>query len=754
MRFDIAIADQPDSLHWRQTTVSREEFETWFDSPADEKECGNYVLGKLERTTRTDHGEDGRCTMFHRTRAALVHRCAITLDVDFPDSGFLDRVKAQGWDGLVHSSFKSMPEAPRYRLIVYTDRFMTPSEYTVIARYLMHELGHDNFDPSTWQPERYMYKPSAKDPDWYERHVLGGSPLTVDWTLLDAAVEGFEAVERESEAVEQPDVDWPPATARELEKAAYMLADATRGLRESVKPNGEPAAGRNEALYWWLLPLYSFVKSYCLEREDVDAKLWDDVQNAPGPDEFAEAEFNTTADSAWSTARAQRPEVVEADDVFTPIPLADALDIPVGNFIDPRDGLLAEALMRRVLKYVTCAVGELDERFYIYDHGVWQPGARQIGTVVSLSLGNAYRKSHLGTVLDKIKYEPSTPSIDCGPTPRWINCRNGLLDWRTGELFPHTPDVLSTTQVPVEWNPDADCPKFEQFLREVLPADCLEPMDGGPGFVWEMLGYFLYSGNPHHIAVLLRGKGRNGKGVFLRVLERLLGTQNVSSVTLHDLADNRFRAASLYGKIANIAGDLDPKWLANTATFKAITGGDSISAEHKYGAAFNFTPWAVPVYSANKVFGSADSSEGYFARWVVVPFPNSFLGREDRHLDARLGSRDELEGVLRRAAEALPVLMRRGRLPEPATVKAAKHEFVVGGDRIRAWIDEHYELDREAWTARADLFEDFAMVADFDAGKPMSRQEFYNRLEGIDGVYEAKRNGVRGFRGIRLQDGK
>ena len=58
-------------------------------------------------------------------------------------------------------------------------------------------------------------------------------------------------------------------------------------------------------------------------------------------------------------------------------------------------------------------------------------------------------------------------------------------------------------------------------------------------------------------------------------------------------------------------------------------GGDHIQGEHKYGAVFDFTPWAVPVYSANEAFGSADSSEGWWARWVVVPFPTSFLGRED-----------------------------------------------------------------------------------------------------------------------------
>ena len=104
------------------------------------------------------------------------------------------------------------------------------------------------------------------------------------------------------------------------------------------------------------------------------------------------------------------------------------------------------------------------------------------------------------------------------------------------------------------------------------------------GFIWELIGYTLYSGNPLHVAILLYGKGRNGKGTLIRVLKALLGDRNCSAVGLHELAENRFRAATLYGKLANLAGDLDSKWLENTAHFKTITGEDGIQGEHKYGA--------------------------------------------------------------------------------------------------------------------------------------------------------------------------
>jgi P4 family phage/plasmid primase-like protien len=222
------------------------------------------------------------------------------------------------------------------------------------------------------------------------------------------------------------------------------------------------------------------------------------------------------------------------------------------------------------------------KQFSVYREGRWERGGGEVpAEATTVLLHNRFRVSHLNNVVSVLRFRPGVRRIDGSPTPRWINVPNGLLDWRTRELHPHTPDVLSTVQLPVRWDPAADCPAFEQFLGEVLPADCLAPADGGPGFIWELLGYCLYSGNPHHVAVLLFGNGRNGKGALLRVLGRLAGARNTSSVPLHDLSENRFRAATLYGRLLNIAGDLDARWLANTATFKAITGGDTVQAEHK-----------------------------------------------------------------------------------------------------------------------------------------------------------------------------
>lgn len=411
-----------------------------------------------------------------------------------------------------------------------------------------------------------------------------------------------------------------------------------------------------------------------------------------------------------------------------------------------RQGLRALDLADEVMRSVVCGYGAKDKRFYTYGDGVWTAGSEPIKEELTKLLANRYRITYAGAVFDLIQFSPSTARISDSPLAELINVPNGMIKWETGDLLTHSPHYLSTVQLPVEYMPSAKCPLFEKFLREVLPADLIDS-----GFIWELIGYTLYSGNPLHIAVLLFGKGRNGKGTLIRVLKALLGEHNISTVSLHELTENKFRVATLYQKLANLAGDLDSKWLENTALFKKITGHDGIQGEYKYGASFEFDPWALPFYSANKAFGSPDSSEGWVARWIVVPFPNSFLGREDRSLESKLTSELELRGILAKSVAALPALMARGNFADLPSLAKAKAAFVLASDAVRAWIDEYCLLDAAAWTPRTDLYKAYRWSTGGDGGKQLGAREFYNRVEQVGGIVVTQRQGARGFAGVQVR---
>ncbi|WP_458246326.1 phage/plasmid primase, P4 family [Streptomyces sp. MAI_2237] len=402
---------------------------------------------------------------------------------------------------------------------------------------------------------------------------------------------------------------------------------------------------------------------------------------------------------------------------------------------------LAATLATDVLGIGPLAAG-IDSLMWTYRDGVWVPSKDVARHRAALLLGEDYRRSYAVNAEDIVRSR--IPDIECEPVPEVINFRNGLYYWQTDTLAPHTPDVLSTVQLSVDWDPTAGCPEFDAFLGQVLPADAIDMM-------WELIGYLMYSGNPLHKAVMLTGTGRNGKGTFLRVVEALLGKQNISSASLTDLVSNRFATASLFGKIANIAGDIDGTYLETTGVFKNITGLDSIRAEHKGRDGFEFTPWAVPVFSANKIPGSADTTVGYLSRWVIQHFPHNFEGREDRTLDQRLQTKAELAGVAAKAVPALRRLMARGDFELSPSAQAAREEFVRRVDQVRTWISECTAPDPDSRIPRTALYAVYKNWASRDGHGTLKATEFYDRLEAA-GVRPVIVRGTRSFAGIRVTD--
>jgi putative DNA primase/helicase len=418
---------------------------------------------------------------------------------------------------------------------------------------------------------------------------------------------------------------------------------------------------------------------------------------------------------------------------------------PTTQYFDRVDGLLAATLARDIVAVGPLAEG-IDDVMWAYRDGVWRPDRHVVRSRAAELLGERYRRSHGANAEDVVRARVAV--ITCDPINEVINFRNGLYLWQADLLQPHSPDVRSTVQLSVDWDPDATCPEFDDWLGQVVPADLV-------ALIWELIGYLLYSGNPLHKAIMLTGGGRNGKGTFLRVVNALLGEANVTSVSLHDLVSTRFSTASLFGRIANIAGDIDGTYLESTATFKAITGQDQISAEHKGRDRFDFTPWAVPVFSANKIPPSADTTVGYLSRWVVVPFPNDFTGREDRTLDTRLHSKDNLAGIAAKAMPALRRLMTRGEFELPQSGKDAKEEFARRVDQVRAWVDECTSIDPSyPFVARTALYDAYKAWADRDGHRPVRAGEFYDRLATVPGCTEHRTPevGTRGFEGINITD--
>jgi P4 family phage/plasmid primase-like protien len=420
------------------------------------------------------------------------------------------------------------------------------------------------------------------------------------------------------------------------------------------------------------------------------------------------------------------------------------------SVIDKKGGLLADTAARWVLGQGPLMWGA-DNKLWAYEHGTWVPGEEKEHDVVHARvhrlLGERYRGAHETNIREVIRARAGY--LRCEAVPDVINFRNGLLRWREGDqLRPHDPAVLTTAQMAVKWNPVATCPRFDAFLAEVL-------MPGDASRLWEVLGYLMMSGNPLHKIILLFGRGFNGKGVLLRTITAVLGQDNVSSVSLHSLAEDRFTRVMLMGRIANLCGDIDATYIEKTGLLKQLTGEDLVSAEHKFRDATQFYNWAVPVFSANEMPTSSDTSLGWRERWETFTFPRTFDGH-DPELEPALRQESELEGIAAKGVAALRDLMSR-RPPaftRTAAGDAAKAEFTARQDPLALWMAECCWAfsDQRCWTDRRNAFAGYrAWCEESGLRNPRKRQEIYALLKERFG--ETRHDGWPGYPGLWLMNG-
>jgi putative DNA primase/helicase len=361
-----------------------------------------------------------------------------------------------------------------------------------------------------------------------------------------------------------------------------------------------------------------------------------------------------------------------------------------------------------------------DGQLWRYKSGVYRPdGDSWAKARLRALVGRYFRRNQLEEVAAYLRARVPT-ALGNDPPTDVINCASGLLDWRTGTLRTWSPDVRSINQIPVTWNPDATCPTILRYFAEVFPWDTFD-------LVCEICGYALYPGNPFRKAILLLGPGGNGKSTFLRLLTKLLGAANVSSVALQTLSENRFAAADLYGKLANICGDLDARAIEHTSLFKQVTGGDPIYAERKFKDGFAFVSYALPIFSANALPRVSDQTDAWFSRWLPILMPNAFPDEGTEARDAALAA--ELEGLFVLAVRGLQRLMARERLELPASVKAAQVEYRQTLDTAAGFLAEECRPDPNGWLDRAELYQAYRQWCQ-DSGRPfpLAKVEFNQRL--------------------------
>jgi putative DNA primase/helicase len=140
----------------------------------------------------------------------------------------------------------------------------------------------------------------------------------------------------------------------------------------------------------------------------------------------------------------------------------------------------------------------------------------------------------------------------------------------------------------VEYDPQATCPRFDAFLHRITGGD-----EDLIAYLQRAVGYSLTGPVSEDCVFILLGKGRNGKSVFLGVIERLLGdyakaTRPKTFMTKRSEIPNDVAALAQARFVPTVETARDKAFAENLV--KQLTGDDTVTARFLYREFFNFRP--------------------------------------------------------------------------------------------------------------------------------------------------------------------
>ncbi|MDQ1182039.1 phage/plasmid primase, P4 family [Rhodococcus sp. SORGH_AS_0301] len=368
----------------------------------------------------------------------------------------------------------------------------------------------------------------------------------------------------------------------------------------------------------------------------------------------------------------------------------------------------------------------------------WNPNRTRVSNVLDAMEGLV--------TIDSELTPPSWRTPSHG-SPHVVACTNGLLRVSDRILIEHTPDYFNLVSVPFAFDPAAARPTvWLRSLNEWLPGDA-EAIEA----LQEWFGYIVSGRTDMHKIAMLIGPPRSGKGTIARVLEALVGKENVTGPSTGDLG-SRFGLEPLIGKTLGTIADGRVTVRADgiVENLLRISGEDRIQIDIKHQQPWNGKLSARLMFLSNELPRLPDSSNAIKTRMLAFQFRRSFLGAENTNLIDQLTG--ELPGILLWALDGLDRLYSRGRFLQPDSGAHLLEVLGEGASPVETFIREACETGVERSVAVEIIYKRYSDWCGANGYTPANSSNFGQQLVAAmstiapDIKVEKRRVGGRGGR--------
>ena len=362
--------------------------------------------------------------------------------------------------------------------------------------------------------------------------------------------------------------------------------------------------------------------------------------------------------------------------------------------------------------------------------------------------------------------------------PWLLNCTNGTVDLRTGDLKPHDPLDFITKLVPLAYDPAVRSEAWDTVVARVTLE---EGMATRPlaRFLQRWFGYCATGSTREQGFVVHFGQGSNGKSTILDTVAEVLGDYAATSAPGLLVGNGRDRhpteIADLFGRRMVTAHETGEGGHLKEDTVKQLTGSDKVKARFMRADFFEFDPTHKLQLLTNYKPVIKGQDNGIWRRVLLMPYLARFgsaeevnAGRAHFVKDTRIAERlkAEIQGVLTWVVEGARVWFQDGLQP-PDAVLAASRDYQEEQDRVGQFVRECCELGPDLETPISGefggVYDEYRAWCGAGGFHALSKTRLLQELERIVPYFEkrekkqigsaGKRRKVTVIRGLTLLEG-
>lgn len=278
--------------------------------------------------------------------------------------------------------------------------------------------------------------------------------------------------------------------------------------------------------------------------------------------------------------------------------------------------------------------------------------------------------------------------------------RNGIINLITGELLPHSREMMFTGMLDFDYTPDAPHPFLDKFMDTVFKGD-KELIH----YVQCASGYSLTGRTDSQAVFFCYGDAQNGKSVFVnKILAHIAGRKFSIETSVNALVESQFSSNGSNTEIVGLrsarlstTAELPKGKRFNSDLVKKLVDGSPISAADKYEKKVTWNSITKLWFTGNHTPNMRDEDNGIWRRFKLIPFGHTITDAE------RIDDTEIMERI--RAEEgAILAWMVRGamqwyasgkKLPECSAVRSGIEELRQESDIVGSFIAQVCDTDKE-----------------------------------------------------------